>query len=128
MSFHAIKTATGVVTRRMIVTVAMLARHQKSSLATLALVCFLLSFREPYFSDVLPRFDTCDSTAKNAMCRAKCPGNTYARTRNGETSVMATKCACKGSSCLWTLGKKPVDDLFCISTGILSKFDFTCTF
>merc|ERR1712083_25013 len=26
----------------------------------------------------------------------------------------ATKCACKGSSCLWTLGKKPVDDLFCI--------------
>lgn len=127
MSFHATRTVTGVVTRRMTAIAAMLVKHQKSSSAISALVCSTGEFWK-LILDVLPRFDTCDSTAKNAMCRAKCPGNTYARTRYGETSVMATKCACKGSSCLWTLGKKPVDDLFCISTGILSKFDFTFTF
>merc|ERR1711935_588498 len=66
-------------------------------------------------SEILPRFDSCESTTKNAMCRAKCPDNTYTRARNGPASVMATKCACKGTSCLWAVGKKPVSDLFCIS-------------
>jgi len=65
-------------------------------------------------SEILPRFDSCESTTKNAMCRAKCPDNTYTRARNGPASVMATKCACKGTSCLWAVGKKPVSDLFCI--------------
>ena len=67
------------------------------------------------FSDILPSFDFCSSVFKNAKCKAKCPGNTYARNKNNVASSILTKCSCQGQNCLWAVGKTIKPDLFCIS-------------
>ena len=65
--------------------------------------------------DVLPRFDSCKSSFKNAKCKAKCPGNTYTRAKNAIASSIGTKCSCQGSNCLWAVGRAVKADLYCIS-------------